>query len=263
MIVCADDFGLRPDIDEAILELCRLGKLSAVSCMTLFDGFGPESLQRLQEWRERIDIGLHLCFTAEPDAGHTLAKGRFASCSFGSCWRAAQTGKLRKQDVLAEIKAQYDLFVQKAGCPPAHIDGHLHVHQIPVIREALIDFVLDLPKSQRLYIRNTAQNVRLLWKNDLPVAKAAGIGLFGCWMNRRLRSQGIRTNCGFSGVYDFRDYNQFPTYLPRFVKALTDPHGILVVHPGKTEPWRMEEFSNLKQMIFSDALVRYRFAPEA
>jgi predicted glycoside hydrolase/deacetylase ChbG (UPF0249 family) len=230
--------------------------------MTLFDGCTRESLQDLQKWGERIDIGLHLCFTAEPDAGHTPAKSRFAFGSFGSCWRAAQSGELRKQDVLAEIKAQYDLFVQKTGCPPSHIDGHLHVHQIPVIREALIGFVLDLPKTQPLYIRNTAQDLRLLWKNDLPVAKAAGIGLFGCWMNRRLRSRGIRTNCGFSGVYDFRNYHQFQRYLPRFVKALTRPNGILVVHPGKTQPWRIEEFSNLKQMAFPDVPVRYRFEAE-
>jgi hypothetical protein len=259
MIVCADDFGLRPDIDEAILELCRFGKLSAVSCMTLFERCTRDNLQQLQEWREKVDIGLHLCFTAEPDAGHTPAKSRFAFGSFGSCWRAAQSKELLKQDVLTEIKAQYDLFLQKTGCPPAHIDGHLHVHQIPVIREALIEFLLDLPKTQQLYIRNTAQDLRLLWKNDLPVAKAAGIGLFGCWMNGRLRSRGIQTNRGFSGVYDFRNYNQFPVYLPRFAKALTKPNGILVVHPGKTEPWRMEEFSNLKQITFSDTPVRYRF----
>jgi len=29
MILCADDFGLREDIDEAVIELCSLNKLSA------------------------------------------------------------------------------------------------------------------------------------------------------------------------------------------------------------------------------------------
>ena len=35
MIICADDYGLREDIDRAILGLCSLGKLSAVSCMVV------------------------------------------------------------------------------------------------------------------------------------------------------------------------------------------------------------------------------------
>src|SRR4051812_45503662 len=33
MILCADDYGLSHDIDRAILDLCRAGRLTAVSCM--------------------------------------------------------------------------------------------------------------------------------------------------------------------------------------------------------------------------------------
>jgi len=33
VIVCADDFGLSPEIDQGIEELCALRRLSAVSCL--------------------------------------------------------------------------------------------------------------------------------------------------------------------------------------------------------------------------------------
>src|SRR5579862_2180497 len=209
MIVCADDFGLRADIDEAIVELCGLRKLSAVSCMTLFDRCTPEGMRRLRQFHADLDIGLHLCFTAEPKASYTPASSRYAFSGFGECWRAAQAGRVRKGEVLAEIGAQYDLFLKKAGFPPSHIDGHLHVHQIPAIRDAVIEFVSELPKSQRPYVRNTAQNLGTLRKNRLPWIKAAAIGFFGNRMKRCLQTRGIQTNRGFTGIYDFHNYTRF------------------------------------------------------
>ena len=260
MIVCADDFGLRADIDEAILELCEVRKLSAVSCMTLLNRCTPEGMRRLAEFREHVDIGLHLCFTAEPDAGGASGSNRFAFRGFGSLLRATQTGQVRQADVLAEIRAQYDLFLKKAGCPPAHVDGHLHAHQIPMIREALIAFVSELPRPQPMYVRNTAAKTGTLWKNRLPWIKAAVIGVPGNRMRRRLTLSAIQTNHGFAGIYDFRNYRRFARYLPRFSQVLTYPNGILVVHPGKADSWRIAEYTCLKEARFPAMPVRFAFA---
>src|SRR5260221_6226051 len=61
MIVCADDFGLRDDINSAVLELCGLGKLSAVSCMVVLERCSLTAVKPLLVHQGRIDIGLHLC----------------------------------------------------------------------------------------------------------------------------------------------------------------------------------------------------------
>jgi len=55
MIVCADDYGLSDGIDEAILELCRRGKLSAVSCMVALERCCAESMARLSELKSSVD----------------------------------------------------------------------------------------------------------------------------------------------------------------------------------------------------------------
>ena len=65
MILCADDYGLREDIDEAILELCGLGKLTAVSCMVGLESCTAQSLGKLLRQESALDIGLHLCLTHE------------------------------------------------------------------------------------------------------------------------------------------------------------------------------------------------------
>src|SRR2546422_7241019 len=44
MILCADDYGLSEDIDRAILELCRSGRLTAVSCMVALERCSADSL---------------------------------------------------------------------------------------------------------------------------------------------------------------------------------------------------------------------------
>ena len=65
MIICADDYGLREDIDRAILELCNRRRLTAVSCMVLFERCNAGALKRLLAHEGNVDIGLHLCLTDE------------------------------------------------------------------------------------------------------------------------------------------------------------------------------------------------------
>src|SRR5215475_4096369 len=65
MIVCADDYGFRDDINDAILELCALGKLSAVSCATAVGDCSRNVLTALRAHESRVDIGLHLCLADE------------------------------------------------------------------------------------------------------------------------------------------------------------------------------------------------------
>jgi len=253
MIICADDFGLRPDIDEAILELCALGKLNAVSCMALFERCSAASLGELRKFRGRVDIGLHLCLTPEPETGRRASRAQepIIFSSFGTClWRTG-SGAVPKSDLVGEISAQYEVFMEKAGCAPDHIDGHLHIHQAPAMREALIEFVLSLAEKCRPYIRNTAMSIRELRRARLPYAKAWAIGILGKRMERRLRSAELRTNEGFAGIYDFKRHGGFKELLPRFVGLPGQRKGILVVHPGKTEAWRRREFEALAAMDFT------------
>jgi hypothetical protein len=249
MIICADDYGLSADIDEAILELCGSGRLSAVSCMVLFQRCDNEALARLRQHESMIDVGLHFCLTEE---GLPLSVPSPRPLGpFGPLFRMALMGRINSREVTSLLSMQYDLFVQKSGRTPDYIDGHLHVHQLPGIREGLLDFVASLPRDRRPYIRNTYLPLKEVLGRRLPFLKAVSIGAFGARMRRQLRAAGVPTNDGFAGIYDFRKWPIYGKYLPRFLGALNNPNGILVVHPGKREEWRRREFSLLRETSFA------------
>src|SRR5580765_3070169 len=143
MIVCADDYGLAGDIDQAILDLCDSGRLSAVSCMVLLQKCSRAALAQLTKYQSTTDIGLHLCLT---DEGLPLSAPLANPLRpFGPLLRRALAGRLNALEAASLIAVQYDLFIEKAGRPPDYIDGHLHAHQLPGIREGLLSFVRSLP----------------------------------------------------------------------------------------------------------------------
>jgi hypothetical protein len=264
MIVCADDYGLRDDIDEAILELCHAGRLSAVSCMAVLKRCDAKAMAALLATRTRLEenrtglgsaslgarshphVGLHLTFTDEAEEMESLPGERPNLPPFRVLLRRSLTGRLNSMEVRTDITNQYKLFVQKCGHSPDFIDGHLHAHQLPGIREPLIEFVLQLPAERRPYIRNTAMPVGELRRRGLPWSKAAGIGFFGKRMGAALEAAGLNTNQGFAGIYDFNKGERYRDYFRAFADALSR-NGILVVHPGKNEPWRLREFETLKK----------------
>lgn len=251
MIVCADDFGLREDIDEAILELCSARKLSAVSCMVLFERCSAGTLQRLLKLRDRVDIGLHLCLTREaPALSPRKREAPLVFKSYGDCVRNVYRKTMTQQELKTEIAAQFEMFETKCGQCPDYVDGHLHIHQAPGVRDALIDFTNRLARENRPYVRNTYLPLAKLARGSLPWAKAVLIGSFGKRMASRLKAAGVKTNDGFAGIYDFQRWKSFPNYLPRFVNCLDQPNGMLVVHPGKNEDWRRMEFETLRAFTF-------------
>jgi len=248
MIVCADDYGLAPDIDEAILNLCGRRKLSAVSCMVLLQRCTEQSLARLRQFESDTDIGLHLCLTDEglPLSG---APPNLPS-RFGALLRGGLMQKIDPAEVASAVAEQYKIFFEKTGRRPDYIDGHLHTHQLPGVREGLLHFLESLTAENRPYVRNTHLPPRALLSLRLPFFKAVGIGAFGARMRKLLRAKAIRTNEGFAGIYDFAKWPNYPKYLPRFASALNHSNGILVTHPGQRENWRREEYGALASFSF-------------
>jgi predicted glycoside hydrolase/deacetylase ChbG (UPF0249 family) len=257
MIICADDYGLREDIDRAILELCGLGKLSAVSCMVLFERCDPAALRRLLTHQAKVDIGLHLCLTGERlPLSPPLAESHLTD--FKSLFWHAMFGQIKRQEIFRQVSIQYELFMAKCGRRPDYIDGHLHAHQLPGVRSGLIDFVSSLPPEHKPYVRNTRMSVGEMRHLKLSWAKAAFISALGMRMQRALHTRAVATNDGFAGIYSFKKWQSYPRYLPKFVECLHKPNGILVVHPGFNEDWRKQEFESLQKFILNEESNRFQ-----
>lgn len=254
MIICADDYGLRDDIDHAILQLCEAGKLTAVSCLALFERCDAEAFKKIRTYEDRVDIGLHFCLTDENlPLSAPLEKTKLSS--YGKLFRRTLLRQLKREEILHLLDAQYKLFLDKVCRAPYYIDGHLHAHQLPVVADVLVEFVSKLPPSQRPYIRNTRLSASQLRGKNLPWLKAGFIGSFGTRLESKLHAAQIPTNDGFSGIYDFKEHNRYAEFFPKFAECLPEKNGILVTHPGFDEDWRRSEFETLEK--FSGAANRF------
>lgn len=247
MIVCADDFGLSGDINGAILELAANCRISAVSCMVALDDFDRAAFDSLLRQSDHLDIGLHLTLTditpLSPCPSLTRPDGTFRS--MGALLRRGVLGTVSPGEVVAELRAQYNRFVDFAGRPPDYLDSHLHVHQFPGVRSGLLQFLNELDTVSGPYVRNSAMTCEKCFRQGVSPAKCLCIGAFGRTLCSALRSRGRRTNHGFAGVYAYDGHERYPGYLERFSACMESPNGILMTHPGTVESWRAIEYRTL------------------
>lgn len=264
MILCADDFGIAPDVDEAILDLARRGRISAVSCMVTASGGPCPIKQHMPVLNGKVDLGLHLNLVegrplSEQRQIPSLlgASGEFAG--FKTLFIRSLLGRLNPGQVQAEISAQYKAFAEASGRQPDFVDSHMHVHQLHCIAQVLTSF--RRTQGGSFYIRNSHQPFLRTLKQGIAPGKSLAISIPGLRFKRLLLAQGIPTNEDFSGVYQFRHCARYPQFLARFVESLPAPNGILMTHPGKSEPWRRAEYEALLAAP-QDALRinRYRFS---
>ena len=196
----ADDLGLAPGVDTAILELATTGQLSSASL--LVDGATAESAAAA--WRclpKAQPLVLHLCLTEGPQPlGCPDLPTGFGELLLSSLLPAKRRA-LRPQIVTA-IQAQIHRFQQLTGQQQIQLDGHQHIHLLPLV----LDVVLEQPEI--VWVRTTAEPL----PQGLPLKlwiKALRDGGLLKWLvlqaltwlaQPRLRAAGIRTNDRFAGV---------------------------------------------------------------
>lgn len=197
LIIAADDFAQSAAIDRGILSLVAQSHLSAFSCLVLSPRWPEASAAITRDIRSRADVGLHLDFTQYPQAMRASLPRLIVSASLRS---------LSRQAIRAAIETQCNRFEDALGTAPDYVDGHQHVHQLPQIRDVLIEVL------SRRY-RHHLPWLRIARPNVADGSKAAIIGMLGSEALARLaRRHGFRHTTRLLGVYDFKgsasDYRQ-------------------------------------------------------
>ncbi|MFA7257311.1 MAG: ChbG/HpnK family deacetylase [Kiritimatiellales bacterium] len=219
--ICADDFGMTADINRAIAKLARAGKIDAVSCMVNLPFFTADELVALGT----VQLGLHFTLVETPQEFRNLVRRAYAR-------------RLNRKEIYNELTAQYERFEEIAGRRPDFIDGHLHVQQLPVIRDAVIEFIQNRCAGNPPRVRNAAMPLRQCSLKSFFIAAPGRV------LKRRLMTAGIPTNDGFGGIYDYRDFMRYSQHLEKFLRTVPET-GIIMVHPGLNEPWRRAEYDAL------------------
>jgi predicted glycoside hydrolase/deacetylase ChbG (UPF0249 family) len=209
---CADDYGAGPRVDRGILALVRRGRLGAVSCQAACPGW-PGAARALLAAGAPADLGLHL----------DLASGRggLAALLARSHLRA-----LPRRDLAARIAGQLDAFEREAGRPPDFVDGHQHCHQLPVVRDVLLDLLEARYPARLPFVRSTRPR-RWRGTKSWLLARLGGAALAEALAGRKFPH-----NADFGGVYDLRPGGDHRARMRAWLADVGDG-GLVMCHPGE------------------------------
>jgi predicted glycoside hydrolase/deacetylase ChbG (UPF0249 family) len=252
LAICVDDYGLGEGVDEAVLALARQGRISATSCMTGAPHWvaGAPALRELDPGL--VDAGLHVDlteYTFDPALRQSL-KGWLARSHLRLVPRAA---------LRAEIDAQLDAFEQAMGRPPAHVDGHQHVHQLPVVRDVLLAALDARYGTHRPWLRCARRPRGSQGRGKAWVIETLG----SAGLARLARARGYAQNGHLLGVYDFQgDADRYLALLGQWLPTAGDGD-LLMCHPATRlvpgdaiAPARVWEYQVLAGPAFGALLAR-------
>ena len=254
--LCADDYAQNTMISEGIVRLAEQGRINATSCM-VNSTVWSETHHALHSIQSTTYIGLHFNLT-HGDALSSIWKKYYGTQLPGmstllikSCLR-----RMNPAVVAAEIQAQLDAYTHSMNAYPDFIDGHQHVHQLPVIREALFGIYASL--SPGVFLRKTSNGwLDLLSADGFPKRHLIAL-LGGVAFQKHLTRLAIPKNASFSGIYNFKDAENYRHYFQQFLNHSQDD-GLIMCHPGnqsddKSDPLHASRHHELNYFMSDDYL---------
>ena len=245
IVVCADDFGIAPRSSKAILRLAEIRAISAIT--VLVDGESTaEHASGVRALSPEVTVGLHFSLT-EKLQGHAF--GTLGSLLL----RTYVFRKIDRVRLLGEIGRQCDRFETLFGRPPDFVDGHEHVHQLPIIREVFTAAILA-----RFHTRIAVRTTRSRVGRGVKASVIAALG--GTALGTELCRLGIPANDDFAGVYDFSTRVPYAARMEKWLKDIAD-HGLIMCHPQLPDPMRSApareaEFAYLESAAWRDLRLR-------
>jgi predicted glycoside hydrolase/deacetylase ChbG (UPF0249 family) len=264
-VLCADDYGLTPGVDDAILDLCAKGRLSAVGAMVTAPAWQADA-SRLRAVGPGVEVGIHLSFTEfTPLTGASSLAPAGKPRGQAGVMAAALMRALAAGDVAREIEHQIEAFTDAMGRRPAFVDGHQHVHQFPRIAPPLVAALAARAAEWRPWLRVCAEPSARIRARGQSVIAAWTASVMGRGLRRLALTRGLAVNDGISGFYDVRKAASYAALFPSFLRAM-GPRHLVVCHPGRcaddaerSRPWmgcREHEYAFLASRDFAAVCAR-------
>lgn len=261
VVLCADDYGLTPGISRASIDLATQGRISALSCMT-GSGYWREHAAWLKPCVGQIDIGLHITLVDEAPIiamPNTAPAGRLPSIS--GLILKSYAGLIDRAEIEREITAQFDAFESAMGRPPDHIDGHLHTHVLPGVRDIVL--AVAARRAPHAWLRNVTEPIGRILQRGVAVPKTAFIAGLGRGFANQARQP---MNDGFSGVYGLGGDEDIAALFAHFLNTTAKRH-VILCHPGDCadegvacKDARLNEYQFLRSQNFLDLLAHKNIA---
>lgn len=256
IVLCADDYAFSAPVSRAILDLAAHSRISALSCMTasaLWPTHGPW----LADVRGNVDIGLHITLVDEAPLTampKTAPLGKLPGIA--ALIRKSYFGQLDLAEIEGEIRAQLRAFTAAAGFPPQHLDGHLHAHVLPGIRDVVLKIAGEI--RPRPWLRNINDRFSAILARGVAVPKAAFLSALG----QGFAQADAPMNDSFSGIYGLSPTDgEYGALFEHFIGHTAKRH-LILCHPGMADDAvahadvRGGEYAYLKSPAFPAALAR-------
>ncbi|RDI58663.1 ChbG/HpnK family deacetylase [Microvirga subterranea] len=245
VVLCADDFGLTDGVSRGILELAEAGRLSATGAMTNMPGW-RRNAPGLRPLEGRIGVGLHLNLTTGAPLGPVPGFADEAFPPLKEVLRRTLARRLAPDAIRGEIARQLDAFEEVRGAPPDFVDGHQHVHVLPVVRQALLAELKGRGYAGRLWLRDPSDRIGAIRRRRIGRGKALVVKALARGFRRSAHRAGFATNDGFSGFAPFDLSVQAGVIFADALTALGS-HPVVMCHPGHVD----EELRSLDPAVES------------
>lgn len=233
-LLVADDFAIAPGVDDAIAALAEARRISATSALVTLPEW-PEAGRRLAALRHRIAIGLHINLTlGTPCAAVPGLAPDGALPTVGQLIAMATTRRIDRAEIAAEVTRQLDAFEHATGYQPDHVDGHQHVHALPVVRDGVLAALAARGYPRPPLVRVPADRTSRILARGLYPAKALTLTSLALGFADAARRAGFPVNDGFSGISAF---DRTVPYADELARAATAPgrRHLVMCHPGQPD----------------------------
>lgn len=227
----ADDYAISPAVSRGIREALGAGRLSGTGAMTNRPAWRADARALAADGlAERAGLHLNLtCGQPLSRMAEFTARGGFPS--LGAIIAGARMGRLPRQEIMTEIAAQLDAFADALGRAPAFVDGHQHVHALPLVREALFEALAARGWVEGLWVRDSADRPSAILRRGVELKKAFTVAALTRGGAIAARAAGLSTNEGFSGFSAFDPARDYGDDFARYLRAPGRDH-LVMCHPG-------------------------------
>jgi predicted glycoside hydrolase/deacetylase ChbG (UPF0249 family) len=237
LVVVADDFGIGPATSRGILDLAAKGLVTGTVLLVN----SPYAEEAVRAWRQagaNLEIGWHPCLTMDPPIlpakqVPSLIGSDGCLWPLGAFMRRAFAGRIRADEVEAELRAQLQRFCDLVGRPPSLVNSHQHVQLFHPVGDRLLQI---LSEEQPLpYLRR----IREPWKMIAQISGARIKRTFLSALGRRDAKRqdyiGFPGNDWLAGITDPPCVAD-PHFLVRWLTRIPGDVVELTCHPGHWDP---------------------------
>jgi predicted glycoside hydrolase/deacetylase ChbG (UPF0249 family) len=231
LIVTADDFGIGPATTQGILDLAVLGRVTA-TVLLVNSPYAPLAVRAWRQAGKPVELGWHPCLTldapvlpAERVPSLVDRQGRF--WRLGPFMRRLFLGRIRSDEIEAELRAQYGRFCDLVDRRPTVVNSHHHVQVFPHVGSCL----RRLLERQLPYVRRIREPWSMIARVRGARAKRTFLSALGRRDARRQDQLGFPGNDWLAGITD-PPWVADADFLVRWLHHLPGTVGELTCHPG-------------------------------